>query len=107
MGGLRLHSNGTVNLVENQQYIQAPALAPASVQPIIWTNSIKPVPDAKNFCDIAYDEIGEGAEYCECAKCHNCFSANHFKAIFETMAENCPLCRNSWTNWVIYTNSCK
>lgn len=85
--------------------VPAPAQAPAPAPAIIWTTAIKRIADGKDFCSIAHETIGEGSEYCECIKCKNCFFANEIKTMFQTMAKQCPLCREAWTNWIVYKNT--
>jgi hypothetical protein len=70
-----------------------------------WTSSTKIISPDKAYCSISLENINEGDEYCECAKCNNCFLAESLKTSFTHLAKKCPLCRETWTNWIVYENS--
>jgi len=72
---------------------------------IVWAKKMKPIHADKKFCPIEYDEIRDGMEYCECDRCHNCFTASGLMEYFKTaIMHKCPLCRGTWTSWTVYTN---
>jgi hypothetical protein len=83
--------------------------APTQTATPTWTNENKVINPDKSTCPINYEEITEGMQYCECSKCKNCFIkdalARHFEAGTTPSARKCPICRDPWTNWVIYTNT--
>ncbi|NDB87117.1 MAG: hypothetical protein EB127_31190, partial [Alphaproteobacteria bacterium] len=69
----------------------------------LWTTASKSINPDKAFCPIKYSQIENGDTFCECSKCKNCFSADELIATFATLEKNCPLCRELWENWVVYT----
>lgn len=79
------------------------------IVPITWTNENKVINPEKATCPINYEEITEGMQYCECLKCKNCYIkdalARHFEGKTTPASRKCPMCREQWSNWVIYTNT--
>jgi hypothetical protein len=83
--------------------------APAQIVDIRWTNENKVINPEKATCPINYEEVTEGMQYCECSKCKNCYIKDalvrHFEGTTRSSARKCPMCREPWSNWVIYTNA--
>jgi hypothetical protein len=108
LGGALFHIDQKSVSPAVTQWIEEPTqnLLPAQQQPpIAWTLETKRINPNKSFCAIMYDEIKEGATYCECDKCKNCFDADSLKQNFQTaLRKKCPMCREMWTTWIIYTN---
>lgn len=73
----------------------------------IWSTQNKVINPEKALCPIEHDDITEGMEYCECSRCNNCYKKTALFTHFHTMptSKKCPMCREPWSNWVIYTNS--
>lgn len=73
---------------------------------LIWNTAIKRIFIDKSYCSITHDNIVEGNEYCECTSCRNCFIAEQLKTYFTSARfRNCPLCRQVWANYTVYTNN--
>lgn len=71
-----------------------------------WAAEQKLIDPERNVCPILYDTIAAGAEYCTCAVCNNNFTAAALKHHLVTNSrKNCPMCREPWMRWVVYTNS--
>jgi hypothetical protein len=68
------------------------------------SNQYKLINKDKAYCPITLENINEGDEYCECTRCNNCFLADSLKTAFTKSAKKCPLCRETWSNLIIYTN---
>jgi hypothetical protein len=83
--------------------------APAQIVDIRWINENKVINPEKATCPINYEEITQGMQYCECSKCKNCYIkdalARHFEGKTTPSARKCPMCRETWSNYVIYTNA--
>jgi phage FluMu protein Com len=109
MGGLRfggglLHEH-TASESNNNNVSYIPMAIPSHLTPSHWTSSTKLISPDKAYCSISLENINEGDEYCECVKCNNCFLAESLKTSFTHLAKKCPLCRETWTNWIVYENS--
>lgn len=57
-----------------------------------------------NTCPITYNDIEYGDDYTTCNKCNKNFNFDALNKWRRTM-NNCPMCREFWTNNVHYKNS--
>jgi hypothetical protein len=72
----------------------------------VWTSEHKVIDIERAMCPILYDTIAAGSEYCTCGVCNNNFTASALKHHLTTNSrKNCPMCREPWMRWVVYTNS--
>lgn len=67
----------------------------------IWPTENKPIGENK-ICCITYDNIG--ANYGLCLGCKNAFDYDSIRTWLSTR-NNCPTCRQIWTNNIMYINT--
>jgi hypothetical protein len=58
-----------------------------------------------NYCAISHDEINTGDKYMSCHTCKKNFQQKAIHNWLKKYKENCPCCREAWSNNVIYINS--
>jgi hypothetical protein len=70
-----------------------------------WTTQNKPIDNDRTLCPITHEDIVAGDTYCQCSTCNHNFNSDSLKQAFDNSPNpSCPMCRTSWTNWIMYTN---
>jgi hypothetical protein len=69
-----------------------------------WTTENKSIDNDRTLCPITHEDIVAGDTYCQCSTCTHNFKSDSLKQAFEnSINSSCPMCRSSWSNWIIYT----
>ena len=58
-----------------------------------------------NYCPITHDKISIGESYMTCSSCKKNFQQKALSNWLKSYQNNCPHCRVSWQNKIVYINS--
>ena len=78
----------------------------AILKPIYWPIINKLIDLTKNNeCPISYNKFDDNCLYCICDTCNYNIDYENLKQWFDGKTiKTCPMCRNTWTKFIIYKN---